>query len=294
MDLALRALTRFGLGARLGERDRLQAPHAWLRAQLDRAPVRMDAPAGAARDEIAGAIRGLRMAANGNERARQDARRRLIEIALTESDAALTRRVTTEHPFVERLVAFWSDHFGVSAAAKIPVAALAGSYEREAIRPHVLGRFEDLVLASANHPAMLLYLDNIQSIGPSSAVARGTRRRRNAPRGLNENYARELLALHTLGVNGGYTQQDVGALARILTGWSIDQRSYAIEFRDELHEPGSKRLLGVDYREDGIREGEAAIRALCRRPATASFIATKLVQHFIADQPPAGAVARIA
>ena len=293
MDTTLRALNRFGLGARLGERARIDAPHAWLRAQLDRPSARMDAPAGASRDDVADAIRGLRMIANGNERERQEARRRLVQVALAESDAALTQRVATEQPFVERLVAFWSNHFCVSAAAKIPVAALAGGYEREAIRPHVLGRFEDMVLASAKHPAMLFYLDNIQSIGPTSRGARLTRRRRNAPRGLNENYARELLELHTLGVNGGYTQQDVGALARILTGWSIDQRSYTFEFRDELHEPGSKRLLGVEYREDGVREGEAAIRALCKHPATATFIATKLVQHFVADQPPAAAVSRI-
>jgi uncharacterized protein (DUF1800 family) len=293
MDATLRALNRFGLGARPGERARIRTPHAWLRTQLDDPAARVGSPPGASREEIAAALRGLRMSANEDQRERQEARRRLIEIALAESTAALTQRVTSEDPFAERLVAFWSNHFCVSAAAKIPVAALAGSYEREAIRPHVLGRFEDMVLASAKHPAMLFYLDNIQSIGPSSRGARLTRRRRDVPRGLNENYARELLELHTLGVNGGYTQEDVGALARILTGWSIDQRSYAFEFRDELHEPGSKRLLGVEYREDGMREGEAAIRALCRHPATASFIATKLVQHFVADQPPAAAVSRI-
>ena len=119
-------------------------------------------------------------------------------------------------------MAFWSNHLCVSAGAKILVAPLAGSYERDVIRPHVLGRFEDMVLASAKHPAMLAYLDNFQSIGPSSPGARGGQRNGGARRGLNENYARELLELHTLGVNGGYTQADVQELARILTGWTIE------------------------------------------------------------------------
>ena len=173
-------------------------------------------------------------AGQGNDQqrreARQQARRRLVAIAAAESRAALTERITTARPFVERLVAFWSNHLCVSIGAKILVAPLAGSYEREAIRPHVLGRFADMVLASAKHPAMLVYLDNLQSIGPNSRGARaGGRGGQQAPppgsggprRGLNENYARELLELHTLGVNGGYTQQDVQELAKMLTGWTV-------------------------------------------------------------------------
>jgi uncharacterized protein (DUF1800 family) len=166
-----------------------------------------------------------------------------------------------------------------------------------------------MVVASAKHPAMLLYLDNFQSVGPGSAGARP--RRGGAGRGLNENYARELLELHTLGVDGGYSQDDVIALARILTGWTIGgfpapatprrQRaegagSEPIQFlfRDELHEPGPKVLFGERYEETGVEEGERAIRALCRHPSTATFVAGKLVTHFVSDQPSASAVERVA
>lgn len=243
--------------------------------------------------------------ADAREEARQRTRRALRQVALAEAQSALSLRVATARPFVERLVAFWSDHLCVSAAAKITVAPLAGRYEREVIRPHVLGRFEAMVLASARHPAMLLYLDNAQSIGPHSpAVARLDRARRRrpdlvpgAPRGLNENYARELLELHTLGVDGGYTQADVTELARLLTGWSVTPpRSGGVprfEFAAPRHQPGRKQVLGVRYGE-GEAEGERAIRALCRHPATARHVATKLARHFIADEPPADAVERLA
>ena len=243
-----------------------------------------------------------------------------------ESRAALTERVTTERPFVERLVAFWSNHLCVSVGAKILVAPFAGSYEREVIRPHVLGRFEDMLLASAKHPAMLVYLDNFQSIGPRSRGGLAGRGR-GPSRGLNENYARELLELHTLGVDGGYTQQDVQELAKVLTGWTVgglgrapsaadDAAAVAaglsarleagrwrrpqtrtgsdLPFRRLLHEPGSKTVLGTRYAEAGVEEGERVIRALVRHPATARFLATKLVTHFVSDEPPASAVDRIA
>jgi uncharacterized protein (DUF1800 family) len=169
----------------------------------------------------------------------------------------------------------------------------------------VLGRFEEMVLASARHPAMLLYLDNAQSIGPSSPAARRAARA-GRPRGLNENYARELLELHTVGVAGGYTQDDVLALARILTGWTVSgldprRRGAAgaggekgFVFEDALHEPGEKTVLGVSYSPGGQAEGETVIRDLCRRPETATFVAGKLVRHFVADDPPGDAVEEIA
>ena len=295
VDERLRALNRFGLGARPGERFRVSDPRAWLRAQLDGAPVLAGTPAAS---EIADALQAFRAAQQG-ERERQQARRRIIGIALAEQRTALLQRVVTDRPFVERLVAFWSNHLCVSTEAKIPVAALAGRYEREAIRPHVLGRFEDMVLASAKHPAMLIYLDNVQSIGPGSRAARGPRQRRQQ-RGLNENYARELLELHTLGVDGGYTQRDVTELARLLTGWTLSgfgprggSGDIAFEFQPLLHEPGEKTVVGATYRE-GVGEGERAIRALCRHPSTAKFVATKLVAHFVSDTPPADAVERVA
>ena len=311
MDSNLRALNGFGLGARPGERRRVSNPRDWLRAQLTGAPPQLSAPAGAAPADIAAGLTAFRSAAQGPDaqrrEARQEARRRLVAIAASESRAALSARVGSDRPFVERLVAFWSNHLCVSTGAKILVAPLAGSYEREAIRPHVLGRFADMVLASARHPAMLVYLDNFQSIGPNS---RGSQARR----GLNENYARELLELHTLGVDGGYTQQDVQELAKMLTGWTVsglgrplpgarrgrrqiatqNDDGVAFAFQDVLHEPGGKTLLGAKYSEAGIGEAERAITALCRHASTARFVATKLVTHFVADTPPAAAVDRIA
>src|SRR5262245_10353045 len=222
MDVALRALNRFGLGARRGERQRISDPKGWLKAQLDGGAHALhagDIPTSAA---IGDALRGLRMPGQRDEQERREARRHLVDLSQNEVRTALDARIASERPFVERLVAFWSNHLCVSSGSKILVAPLAGSYERDVIRAHVLGRFEDMVLASAKHPAMLAYLDNFQSIGPSSAGAKMGQRNNGQKRGLNENYARELLELHTLGVNGGYTQADVQELARILTGWTIE------------------------------------------------------------------------
>jgi uncharacterized protein (DUF1800 family) len=321
MDTTLRALNRFGLGARRGERRTIGDGRQWLRAQLDGGPPALAAPNGVSAEGIGDALRALRMAGAGNEQERRQARRRVVEISASEVHAALTARLTSERPFVERLVAFWSNHLCVSSGSKIIVAPFAGSYERDVIRAHVLGRFEDMVLASAKHPAMLVYLDNFQSIGPNSRGARAGQRT-GQRRGLNENYARELLELHTLGVNGGYTQDDVQELAKILTGWSIsglggaaarlqrasrprrraDARQRRAEadgpiefvFQELLHEPGSKTVLNQRYSEAGVDEGERVIRALCRHPATAKFVATKLVTHFVSDEPPAAAVERVA
>ncbi len=326
MDAALRALNGFGLGARAGERRRTTDPRGWLRSQLEGTAPLLRAPAEATTTAITDAVRAFRLIGQAGpltsddqrREARQMARRALVNIAAAESRAALTERVTSARPFVERLVAFWSNHLCVSVGAKILVAPLAGSYEREAIRPHVLGRFEDMVLASAKHPAMLVYLDNFQSIGPSSrgATLAGRGRGQQARRGLNENYARELLELHTLGVAGGYTQQDVQELAKILTGWTVgglgrgpgqtgggrrvrgntpaDDGRIGFAFQELLHEPGSKTVLGVRYAEAGVQEGERVIRALVRHPSTARFLATKLVTHFVGDEPPAAAVDRVA
>jgi len=323
MDVALRALNRFGLGARRGERQRVPDPRGWLKAQLDGGAPSLhpsDIPSPGA---IGDAVRGLRMPGQRDEQERRDARRHLVEISAGEARTALEARISSDRPFVERLVAFWSNHLCVSAGAKILVAPLAGSYERDVIRPNVLGRFEDMVLASAKHPAMLAYLDNFQSIGPSSPGASIGQRNNGAKRGLNENYARELLELHTLGVNGGYTQADVQELARILTGWTIEgiggagarapqgphpRRTSGVirrarpepgspigfAFREMLHEPGTKTVLKEQYKEDGLSEGEHAIRALCRHPSTAQFVATKLATHFISDDPPPAAVDRLA
>lgn len=305
MNPAVHALNRFGFGARPGQSRVLDDPRAWLRTQLRAGAPMLPVPDQADPATIASAMRIYREQSKIGKVERQQARNRLIAIAAAEGRAALVARATSERPFVERLVAFWSNHLCVSIASKALITPLAGSYEREAIRPHVLGRFEDMVRASAQHPAMLLYLDNIASIGPQSRGARAGRRR-GKTRGLNENYARELLELHTLGVDGGYTQQDVQELARMLTGWTVSdlQRArssasgagdgYRFEFDPKLHEPGAKTLLGKRYPEAGVHEGEQAIGALARHPSTAAFIATKLARHFVGDEPPPAAVARLA
>ena len=309
MDHALRALNRFGLGARIGERSRISDPRGWLEEQLRGPAPALHATADlVSPDAIADALRAVREAQmRRDQEDAQAARRRLVEIAAAEASAALTTRVTSDRPFVERWIAFWSNHLCISAASKPAVAALAGAYERDAIRAHALGRFEEMLLASAKHPAMLSYLDNAQSIGPNSRGANAGRRR-GRERGLNENYARELLELHTLGVDGGYTQADVQELAKVLTGWTVDglyargQRrgpsrgdaSIGFRFEPLLHEPGAKTVLGVKYGEAGVEEGERVIRALVRHPSTARFLATKLVRHFVADEPPAVAVDAVA
>ena len=335
MDASLRALNGFGFGARPGERQRIGDPRGWLRAQLQGGAPVIAAPPEATPQAIRAALREFRMAsqpqsgqnpdmsrptAAGVPAGRQEARRRLVQIGTAEGHAALAARVASNRPFVERLVAFWSNHFCVSTGAKVLVAPLAGAYEREAIRPHVLGRFEDMVLASATHPAMLVYLDNFQSIGPRSQGAQ--RGRGRTQRGLNENYARELLELHTLGVGGGYTQQDVQELAKMLTGWTVeglragpvaprqpgagrraagaraaapaDDDPIEFTFQPVLHEPGEKTLLGTRYRESGEDEARQAIRALCRHPSTAKFVAGKLAAHFIGDSPSPASVERVA
>ena len=196
--------------------------------------------------------------------------------------------------YVERLVAFWANHFAVSVAKGPVIRASAGAFEREAIRPHVLGRFADMLRAVEQHPSMLFYLDNARSIGPTSKAGR------NRNKGLNENLAREILELHTLGVNSGYKQDDVTSLARIITGWTFAGRNGRMGepgvfmFQRNWHEPGAHMLLGKRYPQDGIEQGEAALDDLARHPATAKHIATKLVRHFVADDPPPPLVDRIA
>lgn len=301
MDLALRALNRFGLGARIGERSGLRDPRGWLLDQLDPRTALMKEPAppaGRRPSEIALGLREAQRA--GDPEAVRKARRELAALLFDERVATLARRVETNAPYLERLVAFWSNHLCVSVVGKPRVIPLAGPYEREVIRPHVLGRFSDMLLASARHPAMLIYLDNVTSVGPASSASRRAAGRGRPRRGLNENYARELMELHTLGVDGGYTQADVVAVARSFTGWTLAAGSGAspygprYRFRPELHEPGPKTVLGRRYAGDGEAEGEDVIRDLCAHPATARFLASKLARHFVSDTPPEATVDRIA
>ncbi|MGA8585829.1 MAG: DUF1800 family protein [Roseiarcus sp.] len=204
-----------------------------------------------------------------------------------EADARQRKQLHARVGFVERLVAFWSNHFAVSVAKSNELRVAAGPFEREAIRPNVLGKFSALLRAAESHPAMILYLDNQNSIGPDATPGKF------AGKGLNENLAREILELHTLGVGSGYTQADVTELARILTGWSVagpDSESGQpgeFLFKSNWHEPGARKLLGKTYAENGVDQGRAALDDLALQPATARHIATKLARHFVADNPPA-------
>ncbi|SFN62172.1 Uncharacterized conserved protein, DUF1800 family [Bradyrhizobium sp. Ghvi] len=211
----------------------------------------------------------------------------------TEALARLQRAMMVDCGFTERLVVFWSNHFCISASKGELARMWAGAFEREAIRPHVLGRFADMLKAVEQHPAMLFFLDNQQSLGPDSRAGQ------NRKRGLNENLAREIMELHTLGVGGGYTQEDVTSLARIITGWTFAGRKGQIgapgsfAFNANAHQPGPQVLLGKTYEANGLAQGEAALADIARHPSTANFIATKFVRHFVADDPPPALVARL-
>ncbi|HEX9211759.1 MAG TPA: DUF1800 family protein [Bradyrhizobium sp.] len=210
-----------------------------------------------------------------------------------EALARLQRATLVDCGFTERLVVFWSNHFCISASKGELARMWAGAFEREAIRPHVLGRFADMLKAVEQHPAMLFFLDNQQSLGPDSRAGQ------NRKRGLNENLAREIMELHTLGVGGGYTQEDVTSLARIITGWTFAGRQGQLGvpgsfvFNTNAHQPGPQVLLGKTYEATGLAQGEAALADIARHPSTATFVATKFVRHFVADDPPQALVARL-
>lgn len=302
------AVNRFGLGARPGELDRIGSfARDWLRAQLrGPAPALPDTELKSSAATLGEAqalrreLQAARRAASEPAAAQQKLGEFLRPRYLAEARARLSAAVDSERPFLERLVHFWSNHFAVSVDKQL-LAGLAGSFEREAIRPHVLGPFRDLLRAVETHPAMLLYLDNHRSVGPHSAAALRRARRNPAQRiGLNENLAREILELHTLGVGGGYTQADVTRFAEVLTGWSISGAGPLAAgepghflFRPELHEPGARRVLDTRYPDAGFAQGTAVLDDLARHPATARLIATKLARHFIADEPPEPAVRHI-
>jgi len=308
------AANRFGLGAKPGELAQIDKdPRAWLLEQLD-GPSRLP---GEIRDlpDSASALVDVQKVREMRRDQRQTAddepapdivqqygatiRRHYIE----QTDARFRVAAKTDFPFHERLVHFWANHFAVSAD-KQPIPAVAGLYENEAIRPNLNGSFADLLLAVESHPAMIIFLDNQRSIGPNSTLAkRASRRRADQEVGLNENLAREILELHTIGVDGGYSQQDVTSLARVITGWSVGGGNQGrfnegtpgkFEFREVIHEPGKQTVLGRTYKQDGMKQGIAVLRDLATHPSTAEFIATKLARHFISDDPSAEVVSEIA
>ena len=307
-------LGRLGYGARPGEVERLRAEglSAWIERQL--APGRISDEAV---EQALGAYPVLPLTAaelyrdypparpqdvqrfQAGQMTPQEIRevfppnRRPAVITAQLQAAKLTRAVLSERQLEEVMVDFWLNHFNVYAL-KGPVRWMVPDYERQALRPHALGRFRDLVVATAQHPAMLYYLDNWLSTRDDFVLppSRGGRKL-----GLNENYARELMELHTLGVDGGYTQQDVIEVARCFTGWTIDrpQEGGGFLFRPVTHDRGEKRVLGTVIPAGGGQDdGLAVIDLLVRHPSTARFISTKLVRRFVSDEPPPALVERAA
>ncbi|MDR5746928.1 DUF1800 domain-containing protein [Caballeronia sp. LZ029] len=310
------AVNRFGLGARPGEP--LPAdPRGWLIEQADpRAsayqampPALNGQPSSAAlAAQFADRQRALRDASDADKPAvRKQYGEQIRDIYRNAVDARVTSALTTNAPFIERLVHFWANHFAVSIE-KPPVAMLAGSFENEAIRPHVLGRFEDMLIAAERHPAMQIFLDQARSVGPDSpAAARAAMRNPDNKRGLNENLAREIMELHTLGVRSGYTQADVTEFARALTGWSLGAMTAnaagnpndptppgAFVFRPRVHEPGVRTVMGKQYAQTDEAQPLAVLHDLANSPATAHHVAEKLARHFVADTPPPALVDRLA
>lgn len=302
MDAAAIALNRFGLGARPGESPPADAQR-WLLSQFERyAPLPAawtPLPRTPALMEAWNAQqRAVRQADEGQRAGIREAYlRKAREEYLAAVGARVSSALQADTPFIERLVHFWSNHFAVSVD-KLLIVGLAGSFEADAIRPHVLGRFEDLLLAVLRHPAMLLYLDQAQSIGPRSPAGQRAEERGRRRRGMNENLAREILELHTLGVRSGYTQEDVTEFARALTGWTLPGDDGAdgkttFRFVRALHEPGQRTVLGRSYAEGGEQQARAILHDLVAAPATARHIAHKLARHFVADEPPAALVQRL-
>ena len=327
MAIQYLAANRFGLGRRFDDAPSAGHPRDALLRQLDQFdPAPPPIAALASRIEIAEAYVDYRedraaarrpaktgMAADDGAMDAAIDRQRLSRSAIRDhyiaaTNARLASAVDTSTPFPERLSHFWANHFAVSTD-KLPVIGFAGNYEFEAIRPNIMGNFSDLLIAAVRHPAMLLYLDQAQSFGPESPVAARIRRRRGKQGpGLNENLAREIMELHTLGVRTGYTQADVIAFAKALTGLTVaglgrgagqrlmpaDARPGDTVFIDRLHEPGGQTILGRRYGQPGTAQAEAVLRDLAVHPATAHHIATKLARHFAGDAPPAPLVDRLA
>jgi uncharacterized protein (DUF1800 family) len=282
------AANRFGFGPRPGELAQIgDDARGWLKAQIQR-----ETPQPAAFDHLPVAADSVLEMSNARRLGTQAYQNAVERLSNAHAPAELQARIevmaSSETPFRERLVQFWSNHFTVSGEEP-KVLPLAGAYEREAIRPHVFDRFENLLLAAIRHPAMLMYLDNPYSFGPHSPLGQQVK-------GFSARLAREILTHHTLGPTGPYGQDDITALANMLTGWShggiggLGPHDGRFRFRSIGHEPGPKRFLGKTYPEAGVQEAERALVVLARHHATARFIATKLVRHFAADDPPPAAV----
>jgi uncharacterized protein (DUF1800 family) len=314
-DQALHVLNRLGYGPRPGDIDRVlqMGVERYIATQLTPSSIplpnelsqklaALDSEHESAGQSLA-AFQEVRAAVKAQD-ADARAERAAVVARMHEQSAQARLLRATESPrqLEEVMVDFWFNHFNVFSGKGLD-KALVNSYERDAIRPNALGSFRTLLGATAKHPAMLFYLDNWTSTGaglhPGGARAQPAAGAKAKATGLNENYARELMELHTLGVDGGYTQDDVTALARMLTGWTFAPRALITKgeqfrFDDTRHDTGDKEWLGRHVASQGQREGEFALGVLARHPATAHHISYELAQYFVQDQPPAALVDRLA
>ncbi len=293
------------MGAKAGEIARASGdPQAYLIAQIDprgaqqpQANPETSAQRFAQYRDYVQQKRDAKLAGEPKSDPVKDAIRMIRQDAGADFLARVRLGATTDDGFKERWTLFWANHFTVSAQ-KVVTATLVGPFEQEAIRPHVFGRFEDLLVASSSHPAMLLYLDQAQSIGPDSALsAKAERFGKKA--GLNENLAREIMELHTVGVDAGYSQADVTEFARAMTGWSVGGFRNApgeqgrFLFRADAHEPGVRTVMGRRYAEGGVEQAHAVMKDLAASPHTAHHVSLKLARHFVSDDPPPALVSRL-
>jgi uncharacterized protein (DUF1800 family) len=296
------AVNRFGLGARPGDLDAARGdPRSYLLAQIGGSaliPTGVDESSAQRVTEYRDFVAERRAAQQAGDPKTAEvtmARRDLRQDANGDFLARAQLGADTSDGFRERWALFFANHFTVSGI-KQQTATLVAPFEQEAIRPHVFGRFEDMLAASSSHPGMLLYLDQAQSTGPDSLAAQRAKGR--AP-GLNENLAREIMELHTVGVEAGYSQADVTEFARAMTGWSIARQNEpggegAFRFRPQAHEPGARTIMGRRYAEGGVEQARAVMKDLAASPHTAQHLARKLGQHFVADDPPPTLTARLA
>lgn len=309
------ALNRFGLGARPDDTPPAD-PKRWLTEQFDRFEVRPDGYAAlldpgqiveSYRDQVEQFRKQAKEDGTNPDKdqlkaMRKDFGKQARLLYRAGVDARMNSALATNAPFIERLVHFWSNHFCVSADNP-QLTAFAPAFERDAIRPHVLGRFKDMLFAVEQHPAMLIYLNQVASVGPDSPLVERIEQRNPKRRlGINENLGRETMELHTLGVRSGYTQADVTEYSRALTGWTIgdfgpgphdDDNPDDFVFRPQLHEPGARTVMGKHYDEDGEKQAAAILADFAVSPHTADHIAEKLARHFAGDTPAPTLVARL-
>jgi uncharacterized protein (DUF1800 family) len=301
---ALHVLNRLAFGPRPGDVERVASMgvQRWIAEQLHPETIPLPPDLGArlaaldtvnrsAGDSLAEFLELRRDVKMDDEGAKQRRRQAEMRASRQAAEARLLRAVESPRQLEEVMVDFWYNHFNVFAGKGID-RALVTSYERDAIRPYALGSFRALLGATAKHPAMLFYLDNVVSSTPRPDA-------KSKARGLNENYARELMELHTLGADGGYTQRDVTELARMLTGWTFDQKRLAragetFRFDARRHDAGAKTWLGHAIAPAGQQEGEYALDVLAMHPATAHHVSRELAQYFVSDDPPPALVDRMA